>query len=122
MYVIRTHGGVTGKAGDRLPMSIRPQEMAEIASTETVLEGRWLSSGGTVHADDVALRIQRLIDHHLKFVASRDGGWAKLYRDPVDGRFWELSYPMSEMHGGGPPRLESISAAIVRSRYGNAEV
>ena len=96
--------------------------MAEIASTESVLEGQWVRVGGAVQADEVALRIQRLLDNYLKFVASRDGGWTKLYRDPADGRYWELTYPMSEIHGGGPPRLESISSAVVRSKYGNAEV
>jgi hypothetical protein len=29
VYVIRTHGGVTGKAGDRLPMSIRQTRETE---------------------------------------------------------------------------------------------
>lgn len=96
--------------------------MSQIAPTETLLEGRWLNAGGAVRGDDVALRVQRLIDGYLEFRASRDGGWSKLYRDPADGRFWELTYPMGEMHGGGPPRLEAISDASARSRYGVAEV
>ena len=97
--------------------------MTVIAPTETVLEGRWVTVGGNVRADDVALRIERLTQSHLKFVESRKGGWTKLYRDPADGRFWELSYPSSHMHGGGPPRLEALSPEIVTIRYGKiAEV
>ena len=97
--------------------------MTAIAATENVLEGRWVSVGGAIRADEVALRIQRLIESHLKFVASRENGWTKLYRDPTDGRYWELSYPSSEMHGGGPPKLETLSLVSVTSRYGNvAEV
>jgi hypothetical protein len=93
--------------------------MIAIAPTETVLEGRWHIVGGVIRADDVAIRIEQLVEDHLKFVASREGGWTRLYRDPADGRYWELSYPSSEMHGGGPPRLETIPLEVVHKQYGN---
>ena len=92
--------------------------MTEIAPAETLLEGRWITAGGAVQADEVAVRIERLIADYLKFRAAHDGGWSKLFRDPADGRYWELTFPSSHVHGGGPPRLENISDAAAHSRYG----
>jgi immunity protein 27 of polymorphic toxin system len=46
------------------------------------------------------------------------GCWSKLYLDPVDGGYWELTYPQSEMHGGGPPQLVHISADAAKIKYG----
>jgi hypothetical protein len=62
-------------------------------------------------------RIQHLISKHLKRLGSRDGGWTVLFRNPEDGHFWELTYPMSEMHGGGPARLTKITAQAAREIY-----
>jgi hypothetical protein len=61
-------------------------------------------------------RIQHLISKHLQRLCSH-GGWTVLFRDPEDGRFWELTYPMSEMHGGGPARLTEISEQTARENY-----
>ena len=47
-------------------------------------------------------RIQQLIRDELVKIARDLTGWRVLYRDPKDGRLWQLSYPQSEMHGGGP--------------------
>jgi hypothetical protein len=41
-----------------------------------------------------------------------------LYRDPVTGRLWELTWPQSDLHGGGPPRLRLVQADEVRPKYG----
>jgi hypothetical protein len=54
-------------------------------------------------------RIEALTQQRLQRIASRDGGWTVLYRDPADGRFWELSFPRSELHGGGPAKLSFIT-------------
>lgn len=35
-------------------------------------------------------------------------GWDTLYRDPASGELWEIIYPKSEMHGGGPRELKAI--------------
>jgi len=51
-------------------------------------------------------------------IGGADGGWSRLYLDPVDGRYWELIYPQSEIHGGGPPRLAHISADAAKIKYG----
>jgi hypothetical protein len=41
-----------------------------------------------------------------------------LYRDPQDGRLWELTYPHSDWHGGEPPDLRHISSGEAASKYG----
>jgi hypothetical protein len=33
-------------------------------------------------------------------------GWDTLYRDPATGALWEVIYPQSYMHGGGPRQFE----------------
>jgi hypothetical protein len=45
------------------------------------------------------------------------GGWDVLYRDPRDGRFWELTYPHGDVQGGGPPRLHLLSVEELRGKY-----
>jgi hypothetical protein len=42
----------------------------------------------------------------IKFDSS---GWESLYRDPDDSRLRELVFLQSELQGGGPPSLRSIS-------------
>jgi hypothetical protein len=72
-------------------------------------DGRWDST--------VSARIHALTSQHLQKCASTDAGWSVLYRDPQDGRFWELTYPHAEMHGGGPARLSIISEEAAHHRY-----
>ena len=90
-------------------MQIRPEE--------TELIGRWESTGGTIQADASAARIKELTDAHLTKVAVTHSGWGTLYRDPSDLRFWELTYPHSEMHGGGPPMLRYLSPEEAHTKY-----
>jgi immunity protein 27 of polymorphic toxin system len=58
--------------------------------------------------NDPAL-IQKLSGERLTLVRTDQSGWITLYRDKETGRFWELDYPNSEMHGGGPPRLRELN-------------
>jgi hypothetical protein len=51
-------------------------------------------------------------------VSPLSGAWETPFQDPNDGRFWERTYPHSEMHGGGPPRLTLMSTEKVRKKYG----
>jgi hypothetical protein len=83
---------------------------------KTVIEGHWLFDGKRVTGDEACEQIDSLIPT-LTFLASREGGWTRLFRDPDRTVFWELTYPQSEMHGGGPPRLESYSIEEVRAHY-----
>jgi Immunity protein 27 len=67
---------------------------------------------------DTAQRIQWLIENRLQHLATDSSGWESLYRDPHDGRLWERTYPDSERHGGGPPRLHTLSRDDAASKYG----
>lgn len=76
--------------------------------------------GLKVDADANACRIQTLIETYLKIVARAESGWETLYVDPHERRFWELTYPRSDLHGGGPPMLRCLSAQEARKKYGDA--
>lgn len=87
-------------------------------ASETELIGAWKSTPQGVVKDEVAVRIDVLTKELLNRVADSPDGWATLFRDPQDGRYWELTYPESWQHGGGPPRLTAIDPVEARSRYG----
>ncbi len=92
--------------------------MSPLRSVEIVVEGHWRSdASGTAIADAATSRIEGLLRSHLAFVAASSDGWSRLFRDPNDGRLWEHTYPQSEMHGGGPPRLQVITSDMARLRY-----
>lgn len=95
----------------------------KIDSCETELTGMWIPSnqGGSV-ADDACRRIDRLVRFHLKELGRDSSGWDALYRDPDDGRLWELIYPQSELHGGGPPLLRCLTIGEARQKYSCAIV
>lgn len=92
-----------------------------LSSDETSLIGHWVLEKGKVIEDSVATRIQLLINNRLKKITTADLGWSNLFVDPQDNRFWELYYPHSEMHGGGPPALRLISAKDAIEKYGLAD-
>ena len=92
--------------------------MKALAYSETVLEGKWLFVGDKMVSDEATLRIEELVVSYLIHVATCKDGWAKLYRDPADGRYWEHTYPQSEMHGGGPPKLQVMEHDAAAKRYG----
>jgi Immunity protein 27 len=91
-----------------------------LLETETELTGHWLTVSGKLVADDTCGRIQQLIGKELVKLARDSSGWGTLYRDPQDSRLWELSYPRSEMHGGGPPKLTCIHADRAMAIFGHA--
>ena len=74
--------------------------------------------GGNVVADDTAERIEWLATHVLEKIAIDASGWDTLFRDPSDDRLWELTYPESWQHGGGPPRLAVLSKGEAAEKYG----
>jgi hypothetical protein len=92
----------------------------KIQPNEFQLTGKWLSRDGRVVADETCARINELIHSHLKQLGRDASGWNVLYRDPEDGRFWELTYPQSDLHGGGPPQLQCLALDEAKTRYGNA--
>lgn len=85
---------------------------------ETELRGKWVFAGGKMDSDSTCNRIEFLISQDLKRVATDSSGWDILYMDPQDGRYWELTYPESHMHGGGPPTLTNLSMEQARNKYG----
>jgi hypothetical protein len=87
----------------------------QLKPEETDLIGQWKVVNGSIVEDATSERIKYLVDQYLEKVAG--GGWETLYRDPIDGRYWELTYPQGEMHGGGPPRLTYLSGEAVKKRY-----
>jgi hypothetical protein len=92
--------------------------MARLLPTETDLTGQWRLDDGKMVADDTCTRIQELITKQLVKVAADCSGWHTLYRDPLDSRLWEHSYPQGEMQGVGPPKLSCISAESAKAVFG----
>ena len=91
--------------------------MKRIRPEESEIVGRWHVSENAVVPDANCTRIQMLTAEYLEKIAAADGGWSTLYRDPEDGRYWDLTYPHSDWHGGGPPTLIHLTDAEARSKY-----
>jgi Immunity protein 27 len=87
-----------------------------LAPDETELVGAWASEGARVARDPVEQRIDAIVAS-LEEVARSSDGWDTLYRDPNDGRYWELTYPQSGMHGGGPRRLANVPSEVAIPKY-----
>ena len=92
----------------------------KLCADETDLIGQWQLTGTQVSADATCDRIEWLVSQHLVPVSSDASGWDELFRDPDDGRLWERTWPSSEMHGGGPPRLRCVTSEAARAKYGAA--
>ena len=84
--------------------------------SETLLEGKWEYTSKKMIADDTCRRIEFLKDF-LDKIAITDDGWSALYKDPQDGRYWELSYPDGSLHGGGAPALKCLDSDAVMQKY-----
>ena len=80
-----------------------------IKPTENRITGKWEFTNGKMIADENCSRIQLLTKELLKKVGTDESGWQTLYFNPEDESYWELSYPNSEHHGGGPPELTRIA-------------
>lgn len=89
----------------------------KIEPNETILKGSWIFKDGSMTNDSVSQRIENLIAKHLIEIGEDESGWNKLYIDPEDNRYWELTYPESEAHGGGAPQLELLSDQQAKSKY-----
>ena len=82
-----------------------------------IIKGRWIRKENKVEGDESCRLIKHLITDHFKKVTERESGWAILYQNPLDGSYWELTYPQGELQGGGPPQLEKLSIEEVSKRY-----
>ena len=93
-------------------------DLLKLAADETELVGQWQARGPRITSDAICARIERLIAEYLVSLGTDESGWDALYRDPLTGRLWELTWPQSDLHGGGPPQLRLVLADEVRSKYG----
>lgn len=91
--------------------------MKPIAPDEMEITGTWITVQTRVEKDAICERIANLVKNHLVEVGHDKSGWDTLFRDPVDGRFWELICPQSQLQGGGPPQLRCLSADVAESKY-----
>ena len=89
-----------------------------IGPDEVEIVGSWITVNGRMTENEASCRISSLIETELKEVATSKDGWEKLYRDPRDGRYWELTYPRGEMQGGGPQALLLANSEKVQEKYG----
>lgn len=80
-------------------------------------ESELFANSGDSDDEATTARIESLISSYLERIAEANGGWTVLFRDPSDHRFWELTYPESELHGGGRPKLSVLSPAQAHQRY-----
>lgn len=94
--------------------------MKQLQPDEKDLVGNWVLGKQGFEADEVSKRIEWLVSDILEKIADSPqwGAWETLFRDPIDGRLWERTYPKGEMHGGGPPRLTNITEEQARVKYG----
>lgn len=88
-----------------------------IAGDETKLTGSWVRKGDLIVEDENCIRIRFLITDYLRRVTSDWSGWEVLFQDPLDNRYWELTYPHSDWHGGGPPALFCLNESEARKKY-----
>ena len=91
--------------------------MKTLQPHETNLLGNWIVRGKQVEGDETCKRIKWLVAEKLQEVTTDASGWDVLYQNLADGKYWELKYPQSHMHGGGPPALKNISIEEARKRY-----
>ena len=94
----------------------------KIEPTKTEFTGKWIFLDGRVVADETCQQINELVASHLQELGRDPSGWDALYRDPDDGRLWELTFPQSELHGGGPPQLRYLTLAEAKKKYGTVAV
>ncbi len=66
--------------------------------------GKWEFKNGRAIADANCKIIELMIENELTKIESSSDGWTSLYKGR-NGEIWELSYPNSNWHGGGPPKL-----------------
>jgi hypothetical protein len=74
-------------------------------TSEKIIKGNWIMIGDKIVEDESCQRIEYLTKHVLIKIGVSKSGWEKLYYDKSTKSYWELSYPDSHMHGGGPPQL-----------------
>ncbi|WP_270729636.1 Imm27 family immunity protein [Shimia sp. Alg240-R146] len=88
------------------------------SSPKKPLAGSWIKQGSSIVADQTELEIERRMREDLQQVSASDDGWELLFVDPLDGTYWELTFPQSSMHGGGPKLLSPVPFLLAQTKYG----
>lgn len=96
---------------------MRDAPFEDLAPGESMLRGRWLSTAAGPVPDAVEQRIRWLVAHRLDPLGSATDGWDWLFRDRVDGRLWELTFPEGMLLHSGPRLLRVIDAATSSAKY-----
>ena len=60
---------------------------------------------------------QKFMQSSCTKVAVDDTGWESLYMENSNNEYWHLTYPNSEMHGGGEPVLVPISPSKAKELF-----
>ncbi|WP_200974468.1 Imm27 family immunity protein [Echinicola sp. 20G] len=74
---------------------------------EKEIIGKWVFKDGKTVADANCHLIESMIKNDLKEFENSEDGWTRRYKH-ANGSIWELTYPESHLHGGGPPKLSRI--------------
>jgi Immunity protein 27 len=74
----------------------------------TVLEELWVFEDGEMVARGDSAAIGELIATKLIKVRTEEDGWTVIYQHRETHQLWELSFPYSHLHGGGPRRLRPL--------------
>jgi len=82
---------------------------------EYLLQGLWIDTGSRMEKDSTWQRILWLVAEQLESLAESPDG--RLFRDPVDGRLWELLRTRPDLPDGGPPVLRVIAKEKAAGLY-----
>jgi hypothetical protein len=74
---------------------------------EKEIIGKWVFKDGKMVADSNCELIESMIKNDLTEIKISEDGWTKRYQH-TNKSIWELTYPESHLHGGGPPKLTRI--------------
>ena len=77
------------------------QALSDLKDTLVLRDGKMVAEGDCEAINELLGSLDRVTDGC--------GGWAILHLHRNTGQFWELTYPQSEMHGGGPRRLRRLN-------------
>jgi len=95
-----------------------PKEELLIQPGETVLQGLWIDLGSRMEKDVSWQRIEWLVSEHFEELACLEDSQDCLYRDPTDGRLWELFPVRPELGEQSPPHLAVIAPQTAAERFG----
>lgn len=93
-----------------------------IAPTEFEIVGGFERKEGHLRPNANSHRIAELRNNLLQKIAGSARHFSVLYRDPNDGRYWELVSRNPEGHGGGTKSLIFISDNEAKIKYQLEEI